>query len=66
MCGVLLSLGYLCVVLLLVATLGICIPVCVGGCFESKCVCVCVLLLEKACVCVEYSEKISHVVKEWT
>ena len=30
------------------------------------CVCVCVLLLVKACVCVEYSEKNSHVVREWT
>ena len=29
-------------------------------------VCVCVLLLDKECVCVEYSEKILHVVREWT
>ena len=47
-----LSLGYLCVVLLLVATLGICIPECVCGCFESKCVCVCVVTCKSVCVCV--------------
>ena len=49
-CGVFLGLGYLCVVLLLVATLGICIPMCVWLLWKQ--VCVCVLLLAKACVCV--------------
>ena len=29
-------------------------------------VCVCVVACKSVCVCVEYSGKISHVVREWT
>ena len=61
-----LGLGYVCLVLLLVAMWGICIPVCVCVIALKASVCVCVLLLEKVCVCVEYSGKIPHVVREWT
>ena len=55
-CGVILDLGNLCVVLLLVATLGACLPMCVCCCFESKCVCVCVCVVacKSVCMCVEY------------
>ena len=40
--------------------------VCLCGCFESKCVCVCVVACKSVCVYVKYSEKISHAVREWT
>ena len=62
-----------CVVLFWVwKTCVLCVALCNVGYLSTR-VCVlalkasvCVLLLVKACVCVEYSEKISHVVREYT
>ena len=54
----------MCLVLLLVATLGICIPVCVCVIALTASVCVCVVACKNMCVCVEYSEKIPHTVRE--
>ena len=67
MCDVFLSLGNLCCMLLF-ATLGTCLPVCVVTLKVSECVCVCVCVVacKSMCVCVECSGKFSHIVREWT
>ena len=60
---VILSLKNLCVVSLLIATLGACLPVCVVALKAS--VCVCVVACKSVCV-LNTSGKIPHVVREWT